>query len=139
MATSKIRLTANEKAQRVERRREYKTKWAKRYRDALKKGDYAGFYLVGNRSLGWFKIGCARTVRLRVQGISNLVPFAFDVVRTWKCYAPRNPKGFLLMVFKDKLVTNEWFCLTEADIESVDSLLKSRYSRLPIGTPVRML
>jgi predicted GIY-YIG superfamily endonuclease len=67
-------------------------------------------YLIGNKELGFYKIGIAQNVKKRAASLS--VPFAVEVFHS----IPRNNRGLALNMEKDlhrlyrpDLLTGEWF------------------------------
>lgn len=91
-------------------------------------------YLIGNKSLGWYKIGLTRDCEApdkRFKTIQNGVPFELDVLRYWFVPFARSFEKLLHYEFSGKVVRGEWFCFPETELEGVIAKIKEWADKVP--------
>src|SRR6266436_10387593 len=114
----------------------YKTQWQRKRRDKLKAKDFSGVYMLGNSEHGWYKIGCARWVNLRISHVRQQVPFTFDVCVIWRHWRPVVPEKTLHLFFVSKRLHGEWFALSSTDVSQIEPFFAQHYSKRPDLRPV---
>jgi hypothetical protein len=86
-----------------------------------------GIYLVGNREFGWYKIGMSQNVEERAETISDLVPFAVELLAAWPCQRKylRKLELHLHRTFAESKIKGEWFRLSTEDGNRIDATIQA--------------
>jgi len=66
-------------------------------------------YLIGNRSLRWYKIGLSIKPNIRIKNIGILLPFPIEVICVWRTSDCRQLESFLHEKYRDQQINGEWF------------------------------
>lgn len=89
----------------------------------------AGVYLVGNRELGWYKIGLSKNIRERLKTLRQMVPFKVKKISSWSYVADvALLEQYLHRQFHKQRLQGEWFQLSQEDVFRCDELV-TQYKR----------
>ena len=88
-------------------------------------------YLIGNKSLNWYKIGFSKRVEDNFGLSENAVPFVIEIVHVWETKIPRSLEQTLHEQVTDKRPPAEWFRLSERDILECDRYAKHFLAEKP--------
>jgi hypothetical protein len=75
-------------------------------------------YLIGSRTYGWYKIGKAKNVSVRLKEIGILLPFKVEAIAAWAAWSG-NVEATLHKKYKDNRIHGEWFKFTEKELQSL--------------------
>ncbi len=91
-------------------------------------------YLLGNRSLCFYKIGLTRNALVpeaRWRTIQQNVPFDLDVLRYWFVSHAQSFERLLHYEFRANKIRGEWFRFKEQDLEAVVTKAGELASKVP--------
>lgn len=92
-------------------------------------------YIIGNKKLGYYKIGLTRDCEApdkRWRTIQNGVPFELDVLRYWFVSHARSFEKLLHYEFRERLIRGEWFSIHENDLDDVIGKVKEWADKVPV-------
>jgi hypothetical protein len=90
-------------------------------------------YLLGNRELGWFKIGQSEDVRIRFHHIKGFMPFDVELIDYWKTSHRVWIENQLHKHYRQQRIRAEWFKFTPEEVAGWKAVVRS----LPPAPPPR--
>lgn len=66
-------------------------------------------YLIGTPIFGWYKIGKAKTPKVRVKELGILLPFKVNVIGVWKAENHHLLEKTLHEIYAPQRINGEWF------------------------------
>jgi hypothetical protein len=73
-------------------------------------------YLIGSKAFGWYKIGKAKDVSIRLKQIGILLPFKVEAVAVWAVWSG-NVEATLHRKYRDNQIHGEWFRFTKHELK----------------------
>lgn len=107
------------------------------------KRDWATFdpkgnvYLIGNKELGFYKIGLTRSAETpdtRFKTIQRSVPFELDVLRYWFVSHAGSFEKLLHYEFKDYQIRGEWFKFSADILDQIVEQIKTLHHKATSST-----
>jgi hypothetical protein len=114
--------------------REYEAEGIRAKKDWQNFDPKGNVYLIGNKALGYYKIGLTRDCEApdkRFRTIQNGVPFELDVLRYWFVSHAGSFEKLLHYEFREQLIRGEWFSFPADNLESVLSKIKEWANKVP--------
>lgn len=75
-------------------------------------------YLIGSKAFGWFKIGKAKDIAVRLDKIGILLPFKVEAIAVWAVWSG-NVEAALHRKYRDNRIHGEWFRFTKQEIKKL--------------------
>lgn len=120
--------------------REYEAEGIRAKKDWQNFDPKGNVYLIGNKALGYYKIGLTRDCEApdkRFKTIQNGVPFELDVLRYWFVSHARSFEKLLHYEFRENIIRGEWFGFPADDLDGVLAKIKEWANKAP-GIPASL-
>jgi hypothetical protein len=77
-------------------------------------------YLIGSRTFRWYKIGKAKSARIRLEHIGILLPFKIELFAVWKAWSTDAEQRMHRKYAKQR-INGEWFHFGDKELNSLIS------------------
>ena len=95
--------------------------------------EFGDFYVIWAIGTTLHKIGVSSDIRKRFRDLSSASPLPLMVVRYGRCDNPNLIESHFHKMFAAKLFKNEWYSLSEGDLEKIDNVLDKYFEKPSVG------
>jgi hypothetical protein len=115
--------------------RELETEGQRAEKDWMTFDPKGSVYLIGNKALGWYKIGLTRNNEapdVRFKTIQQGVPFDLDFVRYWFVPHARSFEKLIHYEMRGSKIRGEWFSFPSSTLDDVVARIQSWADKVPV-------